>query len=111
MALEALGDRDRARQLLADVQHLRTEDGAYFTGYVFPTGPDEAGVNWPHEHTTYTAAAVVLALDALTDTTPGADIMRGTTLPDLPEVGLECGCGPEGASGPERVAGVSGRTS
>ncbi len=70
LALEALGDRERARRLLADVQHLRTAEGSYWTGYVFPTAPGEAGVNWPHEHTTYTAAAVVLAVDALTDTTP-----------------------------------------
>lgn len=107
MALEAVGDRDRARRLLADVQHLRSEDGSYWTGYVFP---DE--VFWPHEHTTYTAAAVVLAVDALTDTTPGADVMRGATLgPDLAEIGLECGCPSAGGrSAAERVAGVPGRT-
>jgi hypothetical protein len=36
---------------------------------------------------------VVLAVDALSDTTPGADIFRGTTLPrDLAPIGLECGC-------------------
>jgi hypothetical protein len=106
LALEAIGDRERARQLLADMQHLRTDDGSYWTGYVFPTAPDEQGVNWPVEQTTYTAAAVVLAFDALTDSTPGADIMRGTTLAaDFAEIGLECGC----RSG-ERVAGVAGRT-
>lgn len=110
LALEALGDRERARRLLADVQHLRTAEGSYWTGYVFPTAPGEAGVNWPHEHTTYTAAAVVLAVDALTDTTPGADVMRGTTLgPELAEIGLECGCPSEAGSGADRVAGVAGR--
>ena len=40
--------------------------------------------------TPYTAAAVVLAVDALLDVTPGADIMRGATLgPDLAEIGLD----------------------
>ena len=52
------------------------------------------------------AAAVVLAVDALADGTPGADIMRGSTLaPDFAEIGLECGC-PSG----DRVAGVTGPT-
>ena len=88
MALDALGDRDRALRLLADMQHLRSEDGKYWTGYVFP---DE--VNWPPEHTTYTAAAVILAVDALGYGTGGSDIMRGTSLaPHFEAMGLECGC-------------------
>ena len=104
LALEAIGDRERALRLLADMQHLRTAEGTYFTGYVWT---DE--VNWPVEHTTYTAAAVVLAADALSGTTPGADIMRGTTLaPDFAEIGLECGC--EVGESAEAVAGVTGRT-
>ncbi len=106
MALEAIGDRDRALRLLADMQHLRTDDGSYWTGYVWPTTPDEQGGNWPVEHTTYTAAAVILAVDALSDSTPGADIMRGTTLPDLAEMGLECGCASHDSSA-ERVAGLA----
>ena len=61
LALDALGDRERAERLFADVQHLRDDDGCYWTGYVYP---DE--VHWPAEHTTFTAAAVVLAHDALT---------------------------------------------
>lgn len=106
LALEAIGDRGRALRLLADMQHLRTDEGAYFTGYVWP---DE--VHWPVEHTTYTAAAVILAVDALSDGTPGADIMRGTTLaPDFAEIGLECRCVPDERSGGERVAGVTRRT-
>jgi hypothetical protein len=87
LALDALGDRDRALRLLADVQHLRHEDGSYWTGFVFPEN-----VNWPDERTTYTAAAMILAVDALSLTTPGATIMRGTTLPPFAEIGLECGC-------------------
>ncbi len=98
MALDAIGDRARALQLLADMQHLRTEDGKYWTGYVWP---DQ--VNWPVEHTTYTAAAVILAVDQLTHHTGGSDIMLGTTLaPDFAEVGLECGC-----RSVERVPGVA----
>jgi len=88
MALDAVGEREKALRLFADVQHLRMADGSYWTGYVYP---DE--VNWPVEQTTYTAAAVVLAADALGDGSQGSDIMRGATLPaDFAEFGLECGC-------------------
>ena len=101
MALEAVGDRSRALQLLADMQHLRAEEGKYFTGYVFPDD-----VNWPAEHTTYTAAAVILAFDALAGHSGGADIMRGTTLAaDFAEIALECGC--ESADSTDRVARIS----
>jgi hypothetical protein len=106
MALEAIGDRARALRLLADMQHLRTDDGSYWTGYVWP---DRA--HWPVEHTTYTAAAVILAVDALSEGTPGADIMRGTTLaPDFAEIGLECGCPSASDESAERVAGGTRRT-
>jgi hypothetical protein len=87
LALEAIGDRDQARRILADVQHLRTEDGAYWTGFVYPDG-----VNWPGEHTTYTAAAMILATDALTDSTPGADVFRRTSLPEFDDLAVDCGC-------------------
>lgn len=94
LALEAIGDRERAVQLLGDMQHLRAEGGKYWTGYVFSDG-----VHWPGEHTTYTAAAVILAVDALDELTPGSDIMRGTTLaPHFAELGLECGCTPESSA-------------
>ena len=83
------------------MQHLREDDGRYWTGYVYPEG-----VNWPVEHSTYTAAAVILAADALADATPGADIMRGRTLvPPFEPIALECGC-----PSADRVAGPSRRT-
>ncbi len=87
LALDTLGDRKRALRLLGDVQHLRHDDGSYWTGFVFPEK-----VNWPDERTTYTAAAMILAVDALSLTTPGATIMRGTTLRTFAEIGLDCGC-------------------
>ncbi len=102
LALDAVGDRERALKLFTDVQHLRHEDGGYWTGWVFP---DQ--VNWPQELTTYTAAAVILAADALGGGTPGADIMRGATLvADFRELALECGC-----PSADRVPGVPVRTS
>ncbi|HEY3016825.1 MAG TPA: prenyltransferase [Nocardioides sp.] len=100
LALDAIGDRDRALRLFAEMQHLRADDGGYWTGYVYP---DDA--IWPEEHTTFTGAAVILAADALSDTTPGADIMRGATLAaPFDELALECGCAEVSA---DRVASVS----
>ncbi len=92
LALESAGDRERAVRLLADVAHLRDDDGSYGTGYVFPDR-----VRWPQEQTTFTAAAIVLAVDALSLTTPGAGIMRaaalGTSLgTSLAPTGWGCGC-------------------
>jgi hypothetical protein len=100
MALDAIGDQERALTLLADMQHLRAEDGSYWTGWVYElAGYDNENPNvyWPVEHTTYTAAAVLLAVDALGErhgaSTPGSGIMRGETLAaHFPEIALECGC-------------------
>jgi hypothetical protein len=87
MSLQSIGDA-RAEQVFADMQHLRTEDGAYWTGYVTPDG-----VHWPHEHTTYTAAAVILAWDVLTSTTFGSGIMTGHGIGvEFDEIALECDC-------------------
>jgi hypothetical protein len=109
MALDGLGDHRRALRLLADMQHMRTEDGAYWTGWVYGDEAD-GGVNWPAEHTTYTAAAMILATDALGEwaghSSAGSGIMRGTSLaPHFAELALECGC-PSG----DPVPGLSART-
>ena len=98
LALDAVGDRDRASALVRDMQHLRADDGGYWTGYVF----DDAAI-WPVEQTTYTAAAVILAVDALAVTTPGSDLFRGSSLPrHHPAIGLGCGC--QDATSPQRVS-------
>lgn len=60
LTLAALGQPERAARLLADVQHLREADGSYWTGLVF-----DEDVRWPVERSSWTAAAVVLAADAL----------------------------------------------
>jgi hypothetical protein len=105
LALEALGDLTRAASLFDDMQHLRDDDGRYRTGYVYPEG-----AYWPGDHSTYTAAAVVLAADALADRTAGADIMRGHSLvPLLLPPALECGCS-SGDPSPDRVARHPRRT-
>nr|WP_208383580.1 prenyltransferase [Modestobacter marinus] len=67
LALAAAGRPDDATEQLAAMQHLRAEDGSYWTGLVYA---DDA--RWPVERTTWTAAAVVLAADAVAGTGPAA---------------------------------------
>lgn len=77
LALDAVGRSDDARRLLTWVQYLRDPDGRYWTGCVHP---DE--VHFPAgERTTYTAAAMLLASDALGRITPGGGLFRGEGLP------------------------------
>jgi hypothetical protein len=65
LALHASGDVEAAVGCVAAMQHLRDDDGSYWTGLVF-----DEGVRWPVERTTWTAAAVVLAVDALAGVHP-----------------------------------------
>ena len=81
IALDALGDTDRAMQLMRDVQFLRADDGGYWTGWVWPE--DEY---WPVERSTWTGAAVILAADVLADHTQAASLFRGRGLPRLLEI-------------------------
>lgn len=60
LALWAVGESDRALDILQWIQHLRAENGMYWTGYVFE---DEAV--WPCEQTAWTAGSVLLAVAAL----------------------------------------------
>ncbi len=109
MALDAVGEHAQARSLLAAMQHLRDDDGGYWTGVVYPEM-----VRWPQEHTTFTAAAVVLAADQLSGTTPGSDVMVGRSMVvTVPEIGLGCGCSDDARvadrTSADRVAGVASR--
>jgi len=87
MALDAIGDSARAREQFAAMQHLREEDGSYWTGLVFTDGK-----RWPVERTTWTGAAVILAADALTSTTPGSGLFRGADLPPGLVGDFDCAC-------------------
>ena len=71
LALDAIGDRTRAGRLFADVQWLRVDSGAYWTGAVFPERTP-----YPGDQSNYTAAAVVLAADALYGLTPASGLFR-----------------------------------
>ena len=70
MALLAVGEHDDARRLFEWAQALRDTDGGYFTGIVFPEL-----VHFPaDERSAYTAAAVILAADALDGSSPTATL-------------------------------------
>ncbi len=81
LSLHALGELDAAFEVFASMQHLRDPDGSYWTGLVF----DEE-VRWPTERSTWTAAAVVLAADALSSATPASGLFVGDGLPTGLEV-------------------------
>jgi hypothetical protein len=76
----------RALAVFADMQHLRHEDGSYWTGWQFVNQR-----HFPNERSGYTAAAVVLAADALARATPGSGIFRDAGGREARITG-ECGC-------------------
>jgi hypothetical protein len=80
LALCALGEHDRAGELFASMQHLRHEDGSYWTGYVYP---DDA--RWPEERTTWTAGAVLLASATLASEPATVEVFGGAGLPVGPD--------------------------
>ena len=79
MAYDAAGEQGKALALFDWAQHLRLPDGSYWTGMVYPEEKTFPGA----ERSTYTAAAVVLAADALAGSNPTSGLFRGETLPVL----------------------------
>jgi hypothetical protein len=78
----AVGDRERALELFAAAQTQRLDDGRYWTGIVYPQE-----VHFPADETsTYSAAAVLLAAEALHGATRGASLFpaHAEVLPVLP---------------------------
>ena len=70
LAYASMGDMSTATDLLMWTRTHRRDDGSYWTGIVYPEP-----VLFPFdEHTSYTAAAVVLAVDAITRATPASDV-------------------------------------
>jgi len=77
LALDAAGETAAARRLLTWSQYLREPDGSYWTGCVHPEE-----IHFPdRERTTYTAAAMLLASDALGGLTPAGGMFRGEGIP------------------------------
>jgi len=77
MACIAAGRRDLARQLLANVRRYQAEDGSWWTGHAFADD-----VMWPDERPTWTAGAVLLAVDALEGTSAASDLFVRSALPE-----------------------------
>lgn len=70
LAFAAIGDTSTATDLLRWTRTHRRDDGSYWTGIVYPDK-----ILFPFdEHTSYTAAALVLAVDAITRATPASDV-------------------------------------
>jgi hypothetical protein len=69
LALLAAGDRTRALTLYSWLLQWRHQDGAFWTGYQFVED-----IMWPDEKPTWTAAAILLAADALTEYTPACSL-------------------------------------
>ena len=77
----AAGDEETARSLLAWTRRHRADDGSYWTGLVYPdamTFPDA-------ERSAYTAAAVILAADALAGASPASGLFLGEGLLHVPD--------------------------
>jgi hypothetical protein len=79
IALDAAGRRAAARELLDWQLAWQDADGGFRMGTVVDYGA------WPEERPSWTAAAVVLAADALYDLTPAAGLFR--SLHDPPREG------------------------
>ena len=95
LALCAIGELARAADVFADMQHLRHDDGSYWTGYVYT---DDA--RWPEERTTWTGAAVLLSA-ALADEPVTSAVFGGSMLPVGPdETVLACDDDACAAQGP-----------
>lgn len=65
----AAGEQQEAKEMFHQLQRWRDSDGAYWTGYVYR---DDS--IWPEEKTTWTAAAISLAADAIEQVTPASGL-------------------------------------
>jgi len=72
LTLLRMGDRPRAEAMFAWQHQWRDEQGAYWMGHQFAEN-----VPWPEEKPAWTAAAAILAADALTGYTKAADLFTG----------------------------------
>lgn len=82
MALDAIGETERALDLFTWVQFLRHDDGSYWCGMNFDDERfDQPGEYFTADQPTWNSAAVVLAAHALGGDGPTAGLFRGEGLP------------------------------
>lgn len=79
IALHISGMKEEAITLFEWVQYLRHQDGSYWTGATFPDGR-----HFPNDRSSWSAAAIVLANDVLTERGPIAEIFEGSALAAAP---------------------------
>jgi hypothetical protein len=77
LALASIGRHHEAAALVSWARRHRCSDGSYLTGLVYP----EKSTYPPGERSSYTAAAVVLAEDAMSSLTPAAQLFVDGSLP------------------------------
>ena len=83
LAYLSVGRTEFALELFRQAQTLRSEEGYYWTGIVYPEQ-----VHFPgDERSTYTAAAVILAADALSGASAGSPLFVDHSF--LPEAALD----------------------
>ncbi len=78
LALLAAARPTRAQQLFGWLRRFRDPSGAWWTGYAL-----RDDVLWPAEQPTWTAAAVILAIDALSQLSAAARLFTRVSLPPL----------------------------
>ena len=71
LTLAAIEENTRAKTIFSWLVDKRYPDGSYWMGVTFPDN-----VIWPEEKTGWTAAAVLMAWDALNGITPAAEIFN-----------------------------------
>jgi hypothetical protein len=84
MALLAAGDHARAVELYSWLHQWRLDQGSYWTGYQFALD-----ILWPDERPTWTAGAILLAADALTEYTPAARLFLEVNLLDAEQAAAD----------------------
>jgi hypothetical protein len=90
LALDACGQRERAREVFDAIGRLRHDDGSYWTGWQYVNED-----HFPAERSSWTSAAAVLAADALAGFSAGAAIFRAVPVSAdfrSPADPAACGC-------------------
>ncbi len=77
MALLAAGDHARAVNVYSWLHQWRLSNGEYWTGYQY-----EMDIMWPEEKPTWTAGAILLAADALTEHTRAHNLFNTVNVLD-----------------------------